>query len=239
MAVVTLAELKARVLRAVSMTSSDILPADLVDHLNQGLRELDDRLRTAFGEEYFRKTLDADLGPASYVLPADFFLLRSLLLEDSGTWVTVERLAAQEEAALLNATANGIWPWSPRWRYRLSGTTGVGATTGPTTLELLPTPSSTHRARIAYEAQRPLLSDDADSVDYPSGWEEYAVQVAARIIAENEQDDVAKFERAVERQGRRIDGLAPKRQLTEPVHPPQTGRRSGMLGRHSASWGRW
>lgn len=233
MAVVDLATLRARVLRAVSMTATDISTADLDAHINGGLQELDDLLQDELGQDYFRQESSITLAAAPYTLAANFYRLLSLHLDHDGTWQKVERIAEGEEAALLNSRQDGLWPWGMGWRYRLATAVGTGNTTGPTTITLLPLPDTSYAAKLAYQPQRPLLALVTDTVDYPKGWEEFAVQEAARRIAQDEDAPTERFELALAKQRTRITKAVPKRQASEPVHPPQTGRRQGYTGRWS------
>jgi len=237
MAAVTLQVLRDRVLRAVSMVASDIATATLDAHVNAGLQELDDYLQDSF-EDWYRRTIAPDpvLTATPYELPPDFHRLLSLFVFDSGRWHRVERVAAGEEEALLNASASNPWGWGAAWRYRLAGSTGTGDTTGPTTLELLPAPATGYTARIAYQPERPALVDAADTVDYQSTWEEFAVQEAARRIAQDEEADTSRFETALEKQRARILRAVPVRQVTEPPHPPQTGRRGPPRHGYGSTW---
>lgn len=233
MAVVSLSTLRARVLRTVSMTASDITTADLDEHINRGLEELDDFLQDALAENYLRQDMDITLTSTPYVLPANFYRLQSLHLLHSDAWTKVERLAEGEEAAVLNSQQDGLFPWGVGWRYRLATAVGTGNTTGPTALALLPPPSSSYPAKLAYQPQRPILVINSDTVDYPKGWEEFAVQEAARRITQDEDSDTSRFDLALAKQRERIVKAVPKRQTSEPVHPPQTGRRQRYTGRWS------
>lgn len=183
-------------------------PADVLRYINQGGAELHDLLRKALGDLYFRKVpayqVDTDSDTTRYALPDDFLTLLSVRVQGN-RGAQLERFTLEEEPVLRELSGR---PFPTHYQLQ------------PEAIELLPS----HRAGVVVivdyiRGYKDLVLEadaqpgDATKLEGYSGWEDYPVTYAARVMAR--RDDKPAMARDLGddlgRLAARIAALAPKR----------------------------
>ena len=220
---VALSTLRLRVRRAVDSegATSRFSDAELNDYINESLAELYELIRSAFGQDYYRKVYSFTTGgnSATYNLPSDFLALISVDVPLGGNLVLTARPFMENERNKFKFFPFGAWTMHQPIYYRLTGATdGTGATAQ--TISFIPTPTGTYTVNVNYVPVPPVLSADGDTFDGVAGWEEYAVADAAiKCALKNQQFDLmqalegrkAQIMARIEKMAAEHDGGAPER----------------------------
>lgn len=198
MPAVRLDTLRTNVRQLADMERSQFIQdPELTRVVNRALWALDDLLYSLWMDyrlEVHAFTFTAD----TYALPATFYKLRSLDVFTNGQWRELERAMWKERNALRNA--QGLRPEA--CRYQL---------TSGNQLRILPGFSGHPvQAEAAYYPQRPALALDADTVEYPHGWEHAAELAAAIYCLTKEQRDPGTLPALLAAERQRITEAAPE-----------------------------
>lgn len=199
MALVTLAQLRARVREAADLEAAAgfITEAQLTGIVNRACWALDDKLHATWAD-YYCTTLEVQLSGSAYALPEDFYKLLFLDVRGSdGCWGPLRQYKLVERNVYRNSTDKRV----EGQRYRILGKT----------LTLLPGLASPASAVLAYYPQVAPLVLDTDTRDYPNAWEEWAVLWAALVCVTKEERDTSGLEKLLAREEERILAAAPDR----------------------------
>lgn len=202
MAAVTLTTLRARVREAADLGTSAFVTdtaTSLDAWINTGVQHLHDLLREMMKDEPLSTSetplaITVASGTGTQALPEDFYDLLGVDLSLSGQRVDAKRFTFKERNAL---RAGGYWAPREVPRYRLDGSNlrlngADGAYTG--TIFYAPSPA--------------LLVNGTDAVNYPNGYEEYAVLLAAIKVAVKEETDPSGLLQLLAMERARIEGAA-------------------------------
>lgn len=196
---VTLATLKRRArVHADQEDSTFVTDEALVDFLNISLAALYDKL-VVLWEDYKIIRDEVLVNGETFVFGDDFFKLLSFRVQTmDGKFRQLKRCGASDEDYLLNAS--GLRP--EEHRYRLEG---------DRTIRFVPAYASDTVVKLSYIPLRGPLVDDADSEDWPQGWEEWAVvDVAIKMVSKAEQSTTA-LEKLQAKAERHLEESAPQR----------------------------
>lgn len=181
---VTLGEMKTRTRELADMQTSSqsqafVTDAELVRHLNRGIKQLYQKLIIARGDEYYAKstTFPTVASQANYALPADFMQLLMLAVTDGSIVVPVEKWTMKQWADLRylqNVSSNDL----TLYRYRIVGPN----------IEVRPEPTtSAHTFTMYYLPAFLSLTMDGDTFDGINGWEDWACYNAAIDMLNKEE----------------------------------------------------
>ena len=200
---VTFAELKDRSRRRGDFVNNNFISdAELEQYINDSIAELYDLLVSRFGNDYYfsEDTITLVSGQIEYDLPSDFYKMVGvdLQLSASGERLTMKPFMFVER--------NRDQEFDPYRRYRIVGNTfrlmesSTNVTSGGIiTLYYIPAPT--------------ILTDDADTFDGISGWEEYVIIDAAIKMRVKEETDTKDLELAKQRMIQRINDSADNRDV--------------------------
>jgi hypothetical protein len=205
--VITLASLRAKVLRLGDYAGSEVMSDAFVDEsINQGLAELVDLVGDVFQDHFLTTaTVNTVAGTQTVNLPASFYDLRALDRE-----VSTEQHVPMRRIQLLQATRYG-GRGVPR-AYMLHGGTAPG------TIRLFPIPDAVYTLRVTFDPLFTELSADADTFDFRNGWEEYVIHAALLRLDLKDEKPVSERMAMIERAKARIVGSAAKRNSAEPEY---------------------
>lgn len=210
MSAISLATLRRLVRERADMVDSDFIADDstgLDRWINEGCAILHEKLVTAYGDEYIESALDfaVTTGQEDQTLAVRAMKLYEVdYRSGSGTGPT--RTLLRYSRGNRNSHRNTIDGELPA--YKLSG---------PTTLRLLPAPSSAGRIYIKYAPEFTDLSADSDTVNFPNKWEKYVVVYAAIQALEKEESPTAALEAKLEKWDRDLKEIAENRDLNQPL----------------------
>ena len=181
---VTLGEMKTRTRELADMQTSNqaqafVTDAELVRHLNRGVKQLYQKLIIARGDEYYAKstTFPSVAQQANYALPADFMQLLMLAVTDGQLVIPVPKFTMKQWADLRylqNVTSNDM----SVFRYRIVGPN----------IEVRPQPTSAqYTFTMYYLPAATSLALDADTFDGINGWEDWACYNAAIDMLNKEE----------------------------------------------------
>lgn len=184
------------------------------DLVNQSYKKLHDELRSAYGQEFWRKTgtITTVNGTALYAVPSDFLTMLNVDQVDSaGYRYPMRSFMAPERAYYTNyGTDFSASGYPMRWRMGRRSSTAVQQ------IELIPTPTTVLTIELEYIPVLPQLINDTDLLDGSNGWDDFIVwDVVVGLLHRDSSDpSVAMAERENER--RRIQSLAALTGQTEP-----------------------
>lgn len=207
MGAVSLTTLRARVREACDQVGTTFVTdaATSIDaFINTGLDELYDVVLQHFGEDYYvsSSAFSTVAGTSAYSLPSDFYKLLGVDLTFDGESVGLEKFSFAERNAFKTSQRSGDVP-----RYRLEGSN----------LRLYPAPASVTTGTLWYVPTRTPLVLGADTVNFPGGWEEYAVLSAAISCVIKEEGDPSALMARKADQLRRIESAAGQRDAGAPM----------------------
>lgn len=219
----SLVNLRSDARKRADMENSTFCSDTEVDgYLNEGITELHDLLRAAFGDEYFEKdtTLSTVAGTATVALPADFLALTGLWW-DAGASEPIRLDKYNPVDARVSFATNG-WAWGYPVFYRIQSGN----------VRFVPTPSAVHTVRMHYIAAPTRLVADGDLLDGYSGWEDYVVWHAVMKMRDKEETDTSNAITQMQLLGKRIEAGA-DRDDNEParVQRKRTGQRGPWVRR--------
>jgi hypothetical protein len=200
MAVVTLAELRTRVrvLADLEDDSEFVDDLELKGHINRSLWALDDLLHKTWAD-YFVVEFPTAFSGTSYPLPEDFYKLVAVdVRRTDSTWTDLKPYMLAERNTLRNLTTPVT---VDAVKYRILGAE----------LKFLPAMPANTQAILTYYPQMGALVNDADTRDYPNGWEQWACLQTAVILLTKEERDTSALEMLLARETARIEASAPIR----------------------------
>lgn len=219
---VTLTTLLTRVRQRADLESQTrrTTDAEITDHINEGIAELYDVVRGAFGQDYFRaaSTFATTNGADTYALPADFLSLLSVDVALSNSISLTARPYMENERNAFKAFPTGWLYGQPIW-YRLYAAN----------IKFIPTPNGAYSVTLNYCPTPPKLSAPSDTFDGINGWEEYAVLDAAIkcCIKDEDVDMIGILDSRKERMKQRILDYAPERDAGQPERVHDVYRANG------------
>lgn len=208
---VTLTKLITRVRQRTDLESQTrrFTDAEITDHINEGIAELEDVIRGAFGQEYRRAqaTFNTVNGTQLYALPADFLSLLSVDVQFSTNIFLTARPYMENERNAYKFFPIGWLYGQPIW-YRL-----IGAN-----ISFIPVPQGVFTVFVNYMPTSPVLVNGSDAYDGVAGWEEYAVLDAAMkcLIKDEDTDIMGVLSGQKEKIKQRILDYAPERDAGQP-----------------------
>lgn len=204
---ITLAELKLQSRERADMVESEfVTDTELLSYINSSLAELHDLLIAAYSEEYYMTEYEfVGDGSQAYALPADFYKLRGVDIQDNGdAWRTVKRFNFNKRNEGDNPSMQlmGL----PYIQYRLVGSN----------IRFNKIPDGNTTFRIWYYPASVKLAVDADEFDDINGYAEYVIVDAAIKMLNKEESDVSVLMAQKEALRQRLIGMADNRDANEP-----------------------
>lgn len=179
--------------------SSDfITDAILIDFIDSAYTEVYDLLVTKW-EDYYVTELEfyTTAGQKYVAVPADFYKLLGVDINNGGTWSRLYRYNLHER----NSNQSGNL-----YKYRLQDAN----------INFIPTPTSAVQMRMLYIPCADKLTALTDSIDGINGWEELVVLYALRRCQVREETSVTAVDNEISRQLKRLDTAADARDAGEP-----------------------
>lgn len=213
-----------------STTGITLLDANA--QINAGVAEVMNLIISAVGDTAYRKSqlITTQWNQTVYPLALDFYELKSAERAiDASNWLPLERFTAIDRPYLISSSPG--WSGSP-YRYCIQGKTAQDGS-DPGSIELLPLPAPGTIIRLWYIFGPQLLVNDTDSFDGFAGFEDYAVNYAARRFAlKMEEYELAdRLGAEMERLRQIILGMIKQR---DGFSPPRV-----QMTREESSRGRW
>jgi hypothetical protein len=211
--VVTLSDIRTQLRNRIDRKNSQFFTDDeLNTYISDSYKELYDILIQKFGDDYYVAdpydftTTTAD----AYDLPEDFYKLLGVDCQYNGAgngngWVTLRQFMFQERNAYTLPNYQAFYGIT-NIRYRLRDNQ----------LWLTPIPQAGQLMRIYYCPRPSTLSDDSDTVDGVSGWEEYIICDAAIKCMVKEESDPQAFGLQKQAMLTRIESAAENRNAGQP-----------------------
>lgn len=214
----TLANLRTLVRQESDMENTTfITDAELNSYINQSYFELYDLLIQKYGNDYYAQTADitTDGTSETYTLPngvlysaaPKFYKLLGVDLQ----------LSTNEFATIHKFT------FADRNRYKrpnylnFNGTTNLRYRLNNDDIFFTPVPEAGQTIRLWYVPRLTELSDDADTADTISGWDEYIIVDAAIKCKDKEESDVSVLMARKMKLEHRIESAAENRDAGEPA----------------------
>lgn len=172
----------------------------LDNFINAGLDELHELLVEAHGSDFYESSATLSQSNGVYALPSDFFHFYALHMTIDGERVELRKYNRKQRNAL-RATSNGAL-----YMYRMQGSN----------IRIEPTPPSTAVVVLDYAPARALLTQASDTVNFPNGWEQYAVLHAAIACKQKEESDPTILVGKLQKMEARIREAATARDSGEP-----------------------
>lgn len=207
MASVTLSTLRTRARARADMegatSTSFVSDSQLNQFINDSVKELHDLLIQKFGSDYYLTSGTLTFSSGVAAVPSGFYKLAGIDYNIAGRTVSLDRFNFAERNAYKNSALFTNWD---KPVYRLEGTN----------VRLLPQVADGTTATIWYHPAASELSGDSDSVNYPSGWEEYIVVDAAIKMRVKEESEIQELLIAKQEQRQRIEEAASNRDAGDP-----------------------
>jgi hypothetical protein len=213
-------------------TTTGITKQNMIDNINAGIAEMFNAACEAGGDEVYSKssTVVTDgRDPSEYSLASDFYRLLSVELTVNSTDRVLLTKFTLAERPLL-ASASPGWNGRP-YRYRLRGKTGIDTNSGAL-LELLPLPEVGQTVTYWYVFCPPRLAGDSDTLDGFAGFEDYAINFAARRFA-LKQGDAEQAAMLMGECERIKSNIVASMQQRDEANPPRVSRTK------RTRWGGW
>lgn len=216
---VTFAELKTRARERADMVNSQFIStAELERLINESITELYDLLVTSYDEDYYLtdSTIALIDGQEEYDLPADFYKLRGVDLEnDPNSAVSLKQFNFQERNRYKNALI---------FDYSRDGITGSRYRLYGNKIKFTPIPDLGKTIRLWYTPVAEKLVDDGDTFDGINGYEELVVIKCAIKMLGKEESDTKQLERRFAEMWQRVVQNAPNRDAANPDTVQDTRR---------------
>jgi hypothetical protein len=226
MAAVTLATLRTRSRERADMPVAGFIAdsATGIDaFINEGVQRLHEKLVEAFASDYVEKQATFTCnGSDAVTLPVDFYKLLGVDLNSSdGTIVTLQPFPRGMRNVYKNSVNDGL---GYKTRFKLSG---------PTTLRLLPAPTSGTTGVIWYNPIATVLVNTNDTVDFPNGWERYVVLYTAMQMKMKQESSVTELQNELLKMELELREIADRRDLSAPSHAVD------IEAVEASDWRRW
>lgn len=172
---VTLLQLRTRVRQRADIESATSRHTDVEvnDHLNEAIAELNDVMRSAFDQNFFRSsTTFLTTGARTYSLPSDFLSMISVDIYSGSGTNNVRYSATKFQESQRNtyqAAFAGYFAYGQPVMCRLYGNN----------IDFVPTPNTGTLIGLNYVPTTLKLVLDSDTLDGVNGWEEYVILDAA------------------------------------------------------------
>lgn len=253
---VSVASLTTRIRRRAKDENSEFATDDEIrDLINVHACSLYDKLIAARGPNYYRRTLERNTVPGTYLyaLPTDFYELVALFANEGQVvpdgeagewglpvstaqsgWSRLYPFLPADQAFLMNH-GGGSHPCT--WRYSLTGEQAGPDTSGGQGFEIRPTPTQVATLRIEYIPRciLPAGPEDDFPIDGINGWEEWVVRACAVDLLGEEEVDATASLRVMADLERRITALASQRDASMPQRVQDT-RRGRMTDGRARGW---
>lgn len=208
MADVTLANLISRARSRADMPLTGfVTDAEVVDWLNEGVQKLHEKLVSAYSEEYVSSTglLVVQAGGIVASLPTDFFKLLTIEMNIAGVTCTLLPYMQQERNAYRNSLS---LPSGTKPRYKIVAGN----------VRLFPAQVQGTQINITYapEATLLLVSTPTQTVNFPNGWEKYAVLYAAIQMMDKEETGTARAQSLLDTWDKELEALKQSRDNAAP-----------------------
>lgn len=211
MTAVSLTTLRTRVRELADMVGSAFVTdaATSLDALvNVGVQKLHDKVLDAMGDDSLGRSSSAVAitiasGTGTQALPADFYRMLGVDLLIGGDRVDLRRFEWKQRNAIRTQSL-----WLPREvpQYCLDGTTALR----------LNGMDGSYTGTLWYAPIATVLVNVGDTVDYPNGWEQYAVLYAAILALTKEESDTSGLKSLLAEEGQRIEAAAARRHQGSP-----------------------
>lgn len=211
MTAVTLTTLRARARSRADMPVAGYIADDAngIDAwINEGVQKIQEMLVKAYGEAYREttSTFNTVAGTSDYALPTDLLAFYGAESTIGGIKFTLLPYSNAER----NIRANQLVNYSGQCpRYRL-----VGMSAG--VIRLLPTPVAVYPVTLQYAPSATLLVNGSDSVNFPNGWERYAVVYTAIQMLMKEESDVRELRTELNKMELELTEIAQRRNADQP-----------------------
>lgn len=221
--VVTLATIRLQAQQRADMENSNFLsPLEWNQNITNSYKELVDLLVSAYGNNYFIATpytFVTDGTTQFYSLPTDFYKLLGVDLKTGGACVSLKpfNFSERNNYAVPNT---GSFYGATNLRYRLNGSQ----------LWLNPTPSAGQTVQLWYVPEPANLTNDSDTLDGISGWEEYVIVDAAIKALVKEESDISTLAAIKGALTVRIQTMAQNRDAGSPARVSDNSQVSSYAG---------
>lgn len=163
---------------------------------------------TTVSQDTYYTTAATGTPSGTAILPTDLWNLKGLDVQTNGAlnqWTTAQRSQFEERNDYWNA--NFSWPSSPKYDYQGSGASA--------SIRFLIVPQAIYPFRLWYYPACVRLVADSDTVDGGNGWERMGIDIAARWLAERDENFelCARLDSAIADWDARIRGEAASRNL--------------------------
>ena len=210
--VVTLEDIRTQLRNRIDRKNSNFFTnTELNIYISDSYKELYDILIQKFGDDYYVAAPYAFTTTSSefYDLPADFYKLVGVDASYNGGagngWVTLRQFMFQERNSYTLPNYQAFYGIT-NLRYRLYDNK----------LWFTPIPVAGQLLRLFYFPRPADLTDDADTVDGISGWEEYIICDAAIKCMVKEESDPQAFAAQKQAMLTRIESAAENRNAGQP-----------------------
>jgi len=209
MTAITLETLRDRIRRIGDYENSAVFTnAFLNEQINDAIGEYCDMLDETW--EGYRDLTSANIptvaGTATVAMPAGLLRLRAFDIQLNGSWYPLTRLTIKQT-----------------YGYDSSKGQPIGYMAQGATIELFPTPDAVYQTRVRYVPAATVLALDADTFDFPNGWEKFVIYTVLAVLDDREERD-NRGRLAVAAQIRdRVRAAAGERQSAEPEYVPLPG----------------
>ena len=182
---------------------------------------------TVNGQDTYSTTANTSAPAGCAVLPLDLWELKGLDVQDaSGVWRTCQRSQFEDRNDYQRTGVSFAWPLNPKYDYRNTGNIA--------SIVFNPIPDGVYAAQLWYIPACPRLLKDTDAIDGLDGFERMAVDIAARWIAERDENFelAARLDLAIAEWEQRLTREGTNRNLGQ---PPKL-RRSPRYKRSTEWW---
>jgi len=202
---------------------------ELGDLINEGIAELWDLIRSAYGQDYFLSSAPFNTVPnqetySLATLAADFLAFRGLDVIYGTNLVETARPFMFNERNRYKWTAG--WAYTLPVYYRLEGSN----------LVLMPKPNGIYACKLWYTPTSPIINyaDTTTTFDGIAGWEEYAILWAAirMLRKEGNSEDAGNLQQDMAAIKSRIDIMAAGRDADNPERVIDITRSDWLAGRY-------
>lgn len=169
----TLAQLRTKAKRRADMENGTLVSdSEWLDYINESVAELHDLLTTLYADYHINtSTFTTVSGTSSYNLPTDFLKMKGV------------------DAKLNGSEYENVRKWSFEDRNKMRSGSELYYRILGSTIELVPTPTSTVDFRLWYVPVATKLASDSDTVSDWNQWSEFVVVSAAIKAMIKEESD--------------------------------------------------
>lgn len=221
--------LMTRVRELADLVGSEVVTDnELKGYVDQSVAGLYDLLVKHSPPDFFVSTSSffATAGTTLYDLPADFYILTSVMDREGQEWRKARKFQNERRDEIMNLRATGLYTtYYYRLRGRQTATGGAGVQTPTAQIEIFPAPPAGHQFSIEYLPTVSRAENGGDVKYYGvNGWEDWAVYDAVIKCLLKQRMDAGDWaaQRAMVQQ--RIEQLAGSRDAAEPEYQADVRR---------------